>query len=332
MTEPVCWTVMEGVAGMESQCRGLAEALGLEPVVKRVFPRLPWRLLPVGCWPYPFSALGPDSDRLEPPWPEILISCGRKAVPFSLAIRRASRGRCFTVHVQDPLVDPGKFDLVAAPRHDKLSGPNVVATRGALHPVTPEKLAAAAEQFRARLAGLPRPLVAVLLGGPNGRYRLGASEMARIGARLKALARRKGAGLCVTPSRRTGAANEAILREQLEGTPALVWDGSGENPYLAFLALADYILVTANSVSMVSEACATGKPVYVIDLPGGSRRFRRFHAALAAEGCTRPFADELEQWRYEPLLDAARVAAEVRRRLAAGVRGEFARQGARNPL
>jgi uncharacterized protein len=317
MTELLCWTVMEGVAGMESQCRGLAEALGLEPVVKRVFPRLPWLALPARWWPWPFKSLGSGSDRLEPPWPDILISCGRKAVPLSLAIRRASHGRCFTVHVQDPRIASSEFDLVAVPRHDRVNGPNVVPTLGALHGVTPAKLAAAAEIFRERLAPLPRPLVAVLLGGPAGRYRFGPAEVSKIAARLSALVRQTGAGLCVTPSRRTGKANEALLRTLLEGLPAFVWDGTGENPYLGFLALADYILVTADSVSMVSEACATGKPVYVIDLPGGSRRNRRFHAALAAAGYTRPFADRLDPWSYQPAVDTALVAAEVRRRMAA---------------
>jgi mitochondrial fission protein ELM1 len=331
MKDLVCWTVMEGVAGMESQCCGLAEALGLAPVVKRVFPRLPWLLLPAGAWPWPFAALGPRSDRLDPPWPDILISCGRKAVPYSLAVKRASGGRCFTIHIQDPLIDPRRFDLVAAPRHDGLSGPNVIVTRGALHPVTPAKLAAAAAQFRARLANLPRPLVAVLIGGANGRYRLGTREMARLAGQLKRLAETTGAGLCVTPSRRTGTANEAILRAALAELPAFVWDGSGDNPYLGFLALADHILVTADSVSMISEACATGKPVYILDLPGGSRRFRRFHAALTAEGCTRPYAGRLEQWRYKPVLDAADVAAEAERRLAARRGGEFA-EAVGNPL
>ena len=317
MPEFVCWTVMEDVAGMASQCRGLAEALRLKPVEKKVSPRLPWLILPVDHWPWPFLALGPRSDRFEPPWPDILISCGRKAIPFALAVKRASGGETFIVHIQNPLISPAAFDLVAAPRHDRVRGENVVPTRGAVHQVTPAKLAEAAEHFGPRLAGLNRPLIAVLVGGPNGRYSLSPEDTRVIAARVADLARRHGGSLCVTPSRRTGRDNEAALREGLKDAPALVWDGTGENPYFGFLALADHILVTADSVSMISEACGTGKPVYVIDLPGGSRRQRRFHAALEAEGCIRRFADRLDTWSYEPILDAALVAAEVTRRMAA---------------
>ena len=119
----------------------------------------------------------------------------------------------------------------------------------------------------------------------------------------------------VTPSRRTGKENEAILRERLKSVPAWIWDGTGENPYTGMLALADTILATADSVSMVTEACATGKPVYVIELAGYSRRQGRFHRALEAAGITRPFAGTLERWSYQPIYDAERVAAEVRRLL-----------------
>lgn len=316
MTTPTCWIITEGAAGMESQCRGLAEALGLTPVYKRVNPRLPWLLLPVDHWPCPFRALGPGSDRLEPPWPDLIIACGRKSVAFTLAIKRASGGRTFTVYIQDPQIAPTAFDLVAAPHHDRVMGPNVMTTRGALHPVSAAKLTEAAAHFGNRLPALPHPLIAVLVGGPNGRNRLTPEDTAGIADMLAATARRYGAGLLVTPSRRTGAENERVLRERLKDVPAYVWDWAGENPYLGFLALADYILVTFDSVSMVTEACATGKPVYVIELIGRSRRHGRFHQDLSTDGITRPFKGELEQWRYEPIYDAARVADEVRRLLA----------------
>ena len=139
--------------------------------------------------------------------------------------------------------------------------------------------------------------------------------MARIADNLAALSRRYGASLLVTPSRRTGAANEAVLHERLKGLSAFIWDGSGENPYLGMLALADYLVVTSDSVSMVTEACATGKPVYVIEVESRSRRHGRFHDDLGAEGVTRPFDGTLENWTYEPIYDAGRVAAAVSRLL-----------------
>ena len=126
-----------------------------------------------------------------------------------------------------------------------------------------------------------------------------------------------------TPSRRTGPDGVRLLRERLAGVPGQVWDGSGENPYFAYLAVADALIVTADSVSMVSEAAATGKPVHIVDLPGGDAKFARFHAAMRQAGITRPFAGEIEHWSYRPPDDTARAGAALRdlvarARLAAG--------------
>ena len=308
-----CWVVSEGHAGMENQAVGLAERLGAPFRIKRVHPRPPWVWLPSGWWPAPLLALGPDSDPIEPPWPDLMITSGRRSAPYSLLVRRASRGRTFTVHIQNPQARLDRFDLVAPPRHDRLAGPNVVETFGALHRVTRERLAAEADRFRASVAHLPRPLVAVLIGGPNRAYEMTTETIAGLAHKLRGLQ----AGLAVTPSRRTGEMNVATLRSALAGAPAVVWDFSGDNPYFGWLGLADAIVVTADSVSMASEACSTGKPVFVAGLPGGNPKFRTFHAQLRQAGFTRPFEGRLERWTYQPLDDAATVAEEVRRRYAA---------------
>jgi len=315
MSDKICWVVTDGGAGMENQCRGLAEAVALPTVVKRVRPRPPWKWLPPPLCFAALRSLGPDSDRLEPPWPDLWIASGRQSVALTAAVRRASRGATFTVQIQSPGMSIANFDLVVVPRHDRLRGPNVLTTRGALHLVTPERLAAEAKRFAPRLAHLPRPLVAVLIGGSNSCYRLTPEVVAGFADRLATMARETGAGLAVTTSRRTGADSEAELRRRLEGVPAEIWDGSGDNPYFGYLGLADAVVVTCDSVSMVSEACTTGKPVYVLEMEGGNRKFRTFHAGLYGDGITRPFEGRLEQWRYAPLDDTARVAAEVRSRL-----------------
>ncbi len=119
-------------------------------------------------------------------------------------------------------------------------------------------------------------------------------------------------------SRRTGTDNIRLLRERLAALPAAeVWDLEGENPYFGYLGLADHIVVTADSANMVSEAAATGKPVQVVELKGGNRKFREFHEAMRAAGYCRPFEGRLESWTYDPLDETGRVAAEVKRRLAA---------------
>lgn len=313
---PTCWVVSDGKAGMVTQCLGLAEALGFAPTVKRIQVRRPFRWLPPGLVRDPLATLGPKGDALAPPWPDVLIASGRQTIASSMAIRRLSGGRTFTVQIQNPVVDPSHFDVVVTPRHDRLRAGNVIATVGGLNRITPDALAREAARLAPRLADLPRPLVCVLLGGDNKVYRMTDGIVRRLGAGLAELARRDGAGLLVTPSRRTRPAHLRLLRDALAGQPACIWDGTGENPYLGFLASADAFVVTADSVNMVSEAATTGKPVYVMPLRGGSAKFRRFHKTMSEAGITRPFEGRLEHWTYPPLRDTAETAAKIRRLLA----------------
>ena len=250
-------------------------------------------------------------ERLRPPWPDLVIACGRNAAMPALAVRRASGGRTIAAQIQDPRVGRAEFDLMVVPEHDRLRGPRVITSKGALNRVTPEKLAAARQRFP-QLAALPRPILGVLIGGSNRAYRLTLERLGEIADAVAGCVRADGGSVVLTPSRRTGAAGIARLRERLAGLPATIWDMTGDNPYYAYLAVADAFLVTADSVSMVSEAAATGKPVHIVDLPGGDGKFARFHAALREAGITRPFAGRIESWRYPPLDDTARAGAALR--------------------
>jgi len=186
---------------------------------------------------------------------------------------------------------------------------------GSVHRVTPAVLEAARPRFAPLFETLRRPLIGVLIGGSNRVYRLTAQAMARLGEQLAALAA-QGVGIAVTPSRRTGEAALRALRERLAGVPHYFWDGSGENPYFGLLAHSDALVVTGDSVNMVSEAGSTGKPVHVVELEGGSAKFRRFHDLFRERGITRPFSGAIERWTYPPLDDTARAAEEIRRRIA----------------
>jgi mitochondrial fission protein ELM1 len=296
---------------MESQCVGLAEALGLKPIVKRVSLRAPWRQLT------PYMRIGGNaqfadgSDPLVPPWPDLLIATGRHSVAASLLVRKLSRGETKTVQLQDPVIARSNFDLVVVPRHDQLSGANVVSTRGALHRITPAVLREGAERLTPRIAGLRPPYVGVLIGGSNAAYKLGPEEMAPMARQLAVCARDMNASLLITPSRRTSPEALRVLRNELVQIPHFLWDGEGNNPYFGILGLADCLVVTCDSVNMVSEAASTGKPVYVVDLPGGSKKFGRFHRAMREDGITRTFAGKLESYSYVPLDDVAMVTARV---------------------
>ena len=313
-TPPQIWVLHDGKIGMANQVTGLAEALGWPLTQKHLAIRPPWRYLPPGLWLAPALAIDPAGARLQPPWPDIVIGCGRNSVAPARMIKRASGGKTFWVQVQDPRFARSEIDLIVAPRHDPAPGENVFRTLGAVHRVTPEKLAADAARWAPTFAALPRPLVAVLIGGDNSVYRLTEERFGALCDRLVALAK-SGVGLAITPSRRTGDTQRAMLQKRLAGLPAFIWDGSGDNPYFAMLGTADAIIVTADSVSMISEAASTGKPVHIIELEGGSAKFARFHQAMREAGVTRPFNGTLETWHYAPLDDTARAAAEIRRRL-----------------
>jgi uncharacterized protein len=308
---PSVWVLHDGKAGMASQALGLAEATGFPFAEKPLEVRRPWAWLPPQLWVTPLAAISDSGRRLTPPWPDLVIGCGRNTAAPALAIRRTSNGRTVAAQIQDPGTGPDAFDLMVVPEHDRLRGPRVITTKGALHRVTAAKLAAAAARFP-ELAALPRPILGVLIGGSNRTYRLSHARLAEIAEGIAAAVRASGGSAVVTPSRRTGGAGVALLRERLRGLPAVVWDMAGDNPYYAYLAVADALLVTADSVSMVSEAAATGKPVHVIDLPGGDRKFGRFHQTMRDAGITRPFAGRIERWRYTPLDDTARAGAALR--------------------
>ena len=303
------WILSEGYAGLQAQALGLAEAAGLEPEMRVLTPRAPWRWVTASLWPSPLAAV-PDAVRA--PLPELVIGCGGVAAAVGAALRRGDRP---VVQVQHPRMDPRRFDLIVVNRHDELTGPNVVVTRTALHRVTPARLAAAAEIWRPRLAHLRRPLVAVLVGGSNGRFRLDAAVASELAGQLAAMIRDDDVGVAVTPSRRTDATVTRVLAETLVPLGGHVWDGSGDNPYFGMLALADAIVVTIDSVSMVSEAVATTAPVMLARLPGRSRRNALFTEGLLREGRVREFNGRLELWPVAPLDDTAAAAAEMCRRL-----------------
>lgn len=317
---PVAWVLHDGKAGMRSQALGLAEATGFHLVEKPLDIRPPWSVLPPQLWPLPGYALSRGKAQLAPPWPDLVIGCGRNTVVPALAIGRASGRRTFLAHVQDPHLRRSEFDLLIVPEHDLWRGPQVIVSRGAMHRVTPARLAAERDRFP-KLAALPRPMLAVLLGGGNKAYRLTMRRLGEIAGIIAAVLRQSGGSALITPSRRTGAEGMKLVRERLAGLPAAIWDGAGDNPYFAYLGLADAFLVTADSVSMISEAAATGKPIHILDLNGGNAKFARFHHLMRQAGITRRFAGHLESWSY-PIPDDTARAGVVLRRLVLSRAGE----------
>jgi mitochondrial fission protein ELM1 len=315
------WVISDGAAGNERQVLALACAMGLTPSVQHIALRAPWRWLAPRVVTGAHFALTPAQRReLAPPWPDVIIGCGRQAAFVTRMLRQASSGHTFTVQVLDPRVDPALFDVVIAPQHDGIDGANVIRTLGALNLVDDAWLARAAAEF-STLLQLPQPRTAVLIGGPRRDLALDARWLERLIAQLKGLLARDGGSLLVTLSRRTPAQWRARLHGAFNNGCVYFWGGAqdGANPYAGYLAHADRIVVTPDSVNMLSEACATGKPVFSL-LPAGARgKVAAFHASLRAQGRLRDLADAQVSTSppVPPLRETATVAAEVWRRIRA---------------
>lgn len=302
-----CWVITEGIAGTENQCIAVAEALNLEPEIKRVSLTEPWRSLsPYLGFEGPWSFTTP----LEAPWPDIVIASGRKAIAAARYIKKKSPST-FVCFIQDPRINPKAFDMVAVPKHDPTRGNNVITTLAAPNRITEDKLDDAREDFAAQFEPIQSPRVAVMIGGNSKAHTLTQDVMQTLCGQLKAL----DCGLMISPSRRTGEKNLEILQQTFADTDAYIWDGTGANPYIAMLAWAEYILVTSDSTSMLSDAASTGKPVYMVELDGGGTRIDKMHKNLLDAGIIKRFEGQLEKWNYTPLREAEMIAKAISTKL-----------------
>ena len=312
------WIISDGKAGNDVQTRGVFDALRLRYEVKPVDPRGIWRALSPWGPVSPAERFGAPRSQFRPPWPDFAIAIGRLTTPYIRRLKQAAGLATYAIILQNPKVAAKTADLFWVPEHDTRRGPNVITTLTAPHSFTARRLAELRVSMPAQIAALPQPRVAVLLGGPNGDFHYTPAALRRLGAALQSLGR-LGAGLMVTPSRRTPEPITQFVREATAGTPRIFWDGKGENPYPQFLAHADAFIAPADSVNMTGEPCATGKPVYVFEPDGGSAKFTRFHDTLRRHGATRPLPESferLESWRYAPLNSSETIAAEIARRWA----------------
>jgi len=314
--------ISDGAAGNERQALALAQALRLTPAVARAQLRPPWswlapRLSHGTRWALPREI----REHLQAPWPALVIGCGRHAALVTRYLRRASRGATFTIQILDPRIDPAQFDLVIAPRHDELIGANVIQTLGALNAIDDDWLAAGLARFP-NLTQLPQPRTTLLLGGPRRGLALDAAWFDDLLVRINALLARDGGSLLIASSRRTPAGWRARAREMLRADCRHIWSGpgDGENPYQGYLAAADRIIVTPDSVNMLSEACATGKPVLSLLPPAARGRIPLLHAELSGQGWLHTLDTQVDLSTLQqvpPLRELAAVASKVRHVLEA---------------
>ncbi len=324
---PSVWAVSDGRAGNAAQVRAVVHALGEtrrwmkighirgeahrpDPIV--LTPRMPWTWLPADRWPSPLSALPADQrPQLQAPWPTVWIAAGRRSAAFTRAVREWSGGRTLTVQILDPHISPDNFDLLVTPKHDAVTGPNVIQTVGSPSYFSPHDIEETAQAF-ADLADERGKSAIIILGGNSKAHTFSEAAADRIDSQLRTLAG-QGWRLRITASRRTPDPIRARFRQMADDIGAKFWSGTedGPNPYIAWLTFSDVAIVTEDSANMLSDAAWHGLPLHIARLEGRSDKFDKLHDSLIANGAARWFDGLLETWTYAPLREADRVADAI---------------------
>jgi len=308
-----CWTISDGRRGIENQALGLAEAVArIRPadieqktvtangVFKAAQPTLQISL-----------KSKPTSYGLAAPYPKIAIGCGRQAIAPLRTLKRHCGSDIFTVYIQDPRMNTKHFDLVIAPEHDNLKGENVLSIIGSPNRVTNDRIVVDTLKFNNKIATLKSPRVTMLVGGHSKTHKLDQkNHEIHLNAAKKLL--EQGHALMITTSRRTPEFVKNAY-QKLASTNVNVWfeDGTGDNPFFAMLGAADAILVTEESTNMLTEACATGKPVFTLPMSGKPGKFDVLYKSLEMRCNLSRFTGNIYKLPYPPLDETARAATEL---------------------
>jgi hypothetical protein len=276
--QPKVWVIEPYRAGERSQVLALADALGWPCQIKALaYRKSEWRSnLFRGS-----DLRGIDiqqSDALSAPWPDVVITSGMRNEPVCRWIRKQSGGRTRIVHIGKPWADSDRFDLVVTtPQYRLPAAPSVLHNDLTLNRISQQFLQQQADFWQERFSDLPRPYIAVMAGGDSGPYTFGVKAASRLVRMTTELARQMGGSLLISTSSRTPpAAVDLLEREQTVPHYFYRWQANDKsNPYNGFLGVADALVVSADSISMLSEACATGKPVYMFDPGAGTYGMRQ---------------------------------------------------------
>ena len=304
-----CLVISDGRRGIENQALGLAEACArLRPltITQHRLKRRKWSSFLQAEFRVKFEKIDlPDCD--------IAIGCGRRAIPALIHLKR-TRSQVFTIYIQDPRLDPSQFDLVVAPEHDAVTGQNVISMLGSPNRITVERLERAQTEFADAISNFCASPIAFLIGGKSKRHKLSeANHNVHIQHAKQLL--KHGHSIWVTMSRRTpDFARQGWVAFAKANDKIWLYDGDGPNPYFAFLAKAKMMLVTEDSTNMLTEACATGRPVFRLPMTGKAGKFQNLYDSLEQRCNVMTFSAELEAARYQPLNETDRVAQRIWKR------------------
>ena len=303
----------EGMHGMISQVEGMAKALKTEYSHKIVRLAFPWKLVPPKFTPVSEMVLKDRIYLTKNEEIDLIISCGRKSVIPSILFKKKNP-KIFTIHIQDPKVGLNNFNAVVAPEHDNLSGNNVYNSKGAIHYITELEINNAKSYLTEKIKS--QKIVSLILGGPNKYYNFSEEQLIKIFDKIKSDFISKGYEAIVVPSMRTPKKSIDLAKKEMKECGYVV-NSVDKQAYLSAYALANYIVVTCDSTSMISEAATSGKPIFVAHMKAKKNdyRFKKFFKLFNEMGIIRDLGDKVETWTYNKHNEAERIANKIKNKL-----------------
>jgi hypothetical protein len=313
MLKPKALLLTEGYHGMISQVEGLAKALNADFQHRLVRLNWLWNYIPPKLSPVSRLILKDEQYITENEKFDLVISCGRKSVIPSIIIKKKNK-KIFTIHIQNPKVRFNNFDLIVAPEHDELKGENIITSKGAIHYITRLEIEKARSYLLDKIQN--EKIVSLILGGPNKYYNFSNEELTNIFGKIKSSFISQGYKAIIIPSMRTPkriidlAINEFLI-------DGFVVNSVDKQAYLSSLAIANIIVVTCDSTSMISEAATSGKPIFVAHMQPkrNNYRFKRFYKLFRELGVIKNLGEKVENWTYDSFNEAERIAAIINSRL-----------------
>ena len=300
----------EGMHGMISQVEGLAKALDLEFIHEKIEINNFWKLIPPKFTPVRSFVFKNKIDKKF----DIVISCGRKSVIPSIFLKKKYKNRIINIHIQDPKVSLYNFDYIVAPEHDDINGENVLASKGAVHYLRNNELDENADYLKPRLN--KEKIVSLILGGPTKYYDYNDMVIDEIFMRIKKNFIDKDFQLIFIPSMRTPKRIIEKAKTFFDVDQIIITDVD-KKAYLSSLKLADYIVVSCDSTSMISEAALTGKPIYVAQMPTSkkNKRFDKFFDLFKSLNIIKDLGNSLEEWNYDKLSESDRISGYIKEKI-----------------
>ena len=297
----------EGMHGMISQVEGLARGLDLDFIHEKIELNNFWKRIPPKITPVQsFTFKNNIKENFD-----IVISCGRKSIIPSLFLKKKLGKKIINIHIQDPKVSLDNFDFVVVPEHDGINGKNVLTSKGAIHYLRNEDLNQNINYLKSQI--IKEKLVTLVVGGPNKYYDYHETTIKEIFSKVRENFINNGFQLIFIPSMRTPKKIIDLAKNYFEKNHIIITEVD-KKAYLSSLKLTDYIVITCDSTSMISESAITGKPIYVAQMTPikKNERFMKFFDLFKSLNIIRNLDNTIEHWSYEKLNETDRISSYIK--------------------